>query len=126
VSIHRYAAKTDSVQTELIRDLRAAGIGVWVIGRPVDLLLRFWCARHHDHCWQPLEIKTPYGKKDPKARVDPRQEKQQEFLIETMTPIATDFDSAWTELNKRHKLGRVEIRGELLDHVEPRLFRQPV
>lgn len=106
MSIHRHAAKTDSVQTELIRDLRAAGIGVWVIGRPVDLLLRFWCARHHDYCWQPLEIKTAYGKKDPKARVDPRQEQQIEFIRATHTPIATDFATAWQELNKRHALGR--------------------
>lgn len=125
MSLHRWNAKTDATQADLVKDLRKAGIDVWVIRQPVDLLLRFWCNRHHDFCWQPLEVKTPYGKKDPKARTRADQEEQQEFLRETLTPIATDFDSAWRELNMRHKLGRVEPQGQMLDNAEPRLFRKP-
>lgn len=125
MSFNRYDRRTDTTQGDLVRSLRGAGVQVWVIGYPCDLLLRFWCTRHREHCWQPLEVKTAYGKKDPKPRVDARQEKQREFLLETQTPIATDFDSAWRELNMRHALGRVETSVKAIENLEPRLFRQP-
>lgn len=104
----RTAAKVDASQAPLVKALRSAGIEVYGIRHPCDLLLRFWCNRHRDYCWQTLEAKTAYGKKDPKARLDARQNKQLEFLETTDTPIATDFDSAWRELNKRHSLGAVQ------------------
>lgn len=104
---YRAAAKVDESQRPVVRALRDAGVMVWPIRQPCDLLLRFWCNRHHDYCWQTLEVKTAYGKKSPKPRLDSRQKDQQAFLEATDTPIATDFDSAWRELNKRHSLGRV-------------------
>jgi len=108
VTIYRTAAKVDECQKPLVKALRDAGVLVWPIRKPCDLLLRFWCNRHRDFCWQTLEVKTAYGKKSPKPRLDSRQKEQQTFLEATDTPIATDFDSAWRELNKRHALGRVQ------------------
>lgn len=105
---YRAAAKVDASQASLVKALRDAGIDVWPIRQPCDLLLRFYCTRHRDYCWQPLEVKTAYGKKSPKPRLDIRQKGQAYFLDTTNTPIATDFDSAWRELNQRHTLGRVE------------------
>lgn len=109
MSINRFAAKVDTTRRELVQALRQAGIQVWLIRKPCELLLRFWCNRHHEFCWQTLEAKTPYGKKDPKARVDPRQKAQRDFLAETDTPVATSFDEAWSRLNQRHRLGAVSI-----------------
>lgn len=100
----RRAAKVDSSQPDLVKDLRKAGIDVWVIKQPVDLLLRFWCNRHRDYCWQPLELKTP-NRKDGTARPRTDQGEQTRFLLETNTPVATDFQSAVAALNQRHALG---------------------
>ncbi len=109
MSIHRYAAKVDKTQATLVRALESAGIQVWPIRQPCDLLLRFWCKRHQSYCWQTLEVKTNVGKKDPKPRVRREQEEQNTFLRETDTPIAVDFDTAWRELNLRHTLGSIDI-----------------
>lgn len=108
MSINRWAAKTDTVQPDLVKKLRAAAIQVWVIKQPCDLLLRFWCNRHHDFCWQTLEAKTPTGKRRLTVRQRASQEKQNRFLEDTLTPIAIDFDSAWRELNKRHALDAIQ------------------
>lgn len=107
MSLNRFAAKVDSTQREIIRGLRAAGVKVWTIRRPVDLLLRFWCNRHHDFCWQPLEVKTP----DPNGKVKYRTDRltQNQFIEETGTPVATSFDEAWRKLNARHHLGGIQI-----------------
>lgn len=105
---YRAAAKVDAAQHPLVKALRTAGIDVWSIRFPCDLLVRFWCLRHQTYCWQPLEVKTVYGKNNPQPRLDSRQKAQQFFLRETDTPIVTDFDNAWVELNKRHALGRVD------------------
>lgn len=109
MSIHRHAAKVDSSQGVLVKSLQDVGIRIWSIRKPCDLLLRFWCNRHQTFCWQTLEVKTAQGKIDPKPRRRSDQSKQEEFLRETDTPIATDFDSAWRELNKRHTLGRIDV-----------------
>lgn len=109
MSINRFAAKIDTTQRELVKALRGIGIQVWIIKKPCDLLLRFWCNRHHEFCWQTLEAKTAYGKKDPKARVDRRQKTQRDFLADTDTPIATTFDEAWHGLNRRHRLHTLNI-----------------
>jgi hypothetical protein len=108
MSQYRYAAKVDDSQKPLVKALLDAGIEVYPIRQPCDLLLRFWCNRHQGFCWQTMEVKTPHGKKNPKPHFDYRQKRQQSFLQETGTPVAIDFDSAWAELNKRHQLGRIE------------------
>jgi hypothetical protein len=113
VSIYRRAAKIDTSQREMVDQLRAAGVGVWPIRKPCDLLLRFWCNRHHDYCWQTLEVKTGYGKKNPKARTDPRQKAQREFLATTSTPIATTFEEAIRVINLRHGLEGIYIQNPI-------------
>lgn len=96
--------RVDKTQKAIKKQLEDAHIRVWEMEEPCDLLLRFWCERHHDYCWQPLEIKTPHGKKDPKARADKRQIEQQEFLLSTQTPAVTSFAEAWRALNSLHRL----------------------
>ena len=109
MSLNRFATKVDATQKEVVRGLRAVRVKVFIIKKPCDLLLWFWCNRHHDFCWQTLEVKTPHGKRDPKARIDERQIAQNEFLLETQTPIATSFDEAWRQLNQRHNLGDLKL-----------------
>lgn len=88
----RYANRIDLVQPEIVSALERAGFVVWVIGKPVDLA----CRRPS---WPPgmfqlIECKTPYGKRDPKARVDARQSAQIEFIEETRTPVVTSAEEA--------------------------------
>lgn len=109
----RTAAKVDSTQREIVQRLRDAGISVFVIHQPCDLLLRFYCNRHHDYCWQTLEAKTAYGKRNPKARIRPEQKVQQEFLAQTGTPIATTFEEAMRVLNLRHTLQGIHIQNPI-------------
>ena len=83
MSLARFAKRTDTTQEAIVKALRAAGWLVWVISKPCDLL-----------CWkagrfQALEVKTPYGKKQPKARTDKRQKEQIEFLQATGAPVVT-------------------------------------
>lgn len=60
MSIHRYAAKVDSNQAEIIRAIEAAGGTVEVLGRPVDLLVG--AGRR----WGLLEVKaTEYESRRP-------------------------------------------------------------
>lgn len=101
--------RVDKTQREIKQQLETALIQVWEMGEPCDLLLRFWCERHHDFCWQPLEIKTPQGKHKPKARVDPRQRAQIEFLNTTRTPAVISFEQAWAALNRLHRLEGLHI-----------------
>jgi hypothetical protein len=56
MSLNRYAAKVDSTQPAIVKALRKAGVKVWVIGQPCDLLT-FWAG-----LWLPLEVKSPKGK----------------------------------------------------------------
>jgi hypothetical protein len=109
VSLNRFATKVDATQKEVVRGLRAVRVKVFIIKKPCDLLLWFWCNRHRDFCWQTLEVKTPQGKKDPKASVRADQTKQTQFLLETHTPIATSFEDAWRQLNQRHNLGALKL-----------------
>ena len=104
MSIYRKAARVDTAQRDIAHQLQAVGIEVWMIRRPCDLLLRFWCNRHHDYCWQPLEVKTP-NRKDGTARLRKDQDAQTQFLLETNTPVAASFEEAVAKLNQRHALG---------------------
>lgn len=77
---------------------------------PVDLLLRFWCARHKDYCWMVMEIKSPTGKKTPKARFRQEQKEQTEFLAHTNTPAVISLDGALFAINARHRLESVHLQ----------------
>lgn len=88
MSINRWNAKTDKVQSDIVTKLEQVGVKVWVIKQPCDLLC--WVRG----VWIPLEVKTPYGKKAPKARKRSDQEKQNAFLAETNTPVVTSLEDA--------------------------------
>jgi hypothetical protein len=109
VTIFRSAAKVDSAQKSIVQALRNMGIEVWAIRQPCDLLLRFWCESHHGHCWQTMEVKTPYGKKSPRPRLDSRQKKQQDFLDRTYTPVVVSFEDAMRKLNTLHRTKRIDV-----------------
>lgn len=105
MSIYRRAAKVDGTQAAIVRGLEAAHVKCWSIRQPCDLLCQFWCARHGIYCWQTLECKPLTGKRNPKARIRTDQPEQNEFLIDTNTPVVTSFDEAWHILNIRHQIG---------------------
>lgn len=90
----RWAAKVDTTQSEIVKGLKSYGVQVYVIGRPVDLLCRYYDNALRRWLWQPLEVKTPHGKRKPKPRRDSRQETQREFLEQTSTPIVTSLQEA--------------------------------
>jgi hypothetical protein len=86
---NRRIRKADANQSTLVEDLEKAGVKVWTIGEPCDLLCRFWCKQHDFYCWQPIEIKVLQGKLRPKARRRTDQPEQNRFLQETDTPVVT-------------------------------------
>lgn len=70
MSYARRMTRPDGTQAEIVDALRKAGVMVWVIGQPCDLLTLY---RGN---WLPLECK-------PIKRVRKDQEKQDEFLAIT-------------------------------------------
>lgn len=93
MSFNRYARKADTSQQPIVDTLREAGVQVWVIGWPVDLLVRYWSNELRRYVWQPLECKSPYGKEG-KQRVRKDQLDQAEFIRETGTPIVLTGEQA--------------------------------
>ena len=77
----RYAKKVDATQSAIVDALRKAGVQVWIIGQPVDLLYR-WQGK-----WGLLECK-------PVKRNRNDQEKQDRFLASTGTPKVRTAESA--------------------------------
>jgi hypothetical protein len=81
---NRYARKVDSSQAEIVAALRKAGVRVWIISEPCDLLTLY------RGVWLPLECKPA---PQPGIRVKYRairtrydQERQEEFMATTGTP----------------------------------------
>lgn len=91
MSINRYNAKTDTAQAAIIRGLEQAGVRVWIIKQPCDLL----CLVHGR--WQTLEVKTPEGKRGQVWRRR-RAKTQNDFLRETRTPVVTSLEDALSAL----------------------------
>ncbi len=83
MSLARFAKKRDKSEPAIIQALEQVGAEVWALDKPCDLLTLYRGR------WQPLEVKTPYGKREPKARVDKRQVEQNEFLASTRIPVVT-------------------------------------
>lgn len=82
MSLNRYAVRRDKAEPAIIQALEQVGAEVWVLDKPVDLLVRF------RQQWHLLEVKTPRGKSGT-ARKDKRQQAQINFLETTRTPIVT-------------------------------------
>lgn len=85
MSIYRRARKVDSSQKTIIDELRKAGVDVWVISIPVDLLY------HYRGKWGVLECKPAA---EPGIRVKTRairrrtdQERQSEFIRTFAIPV---------------------------------------
>lgn len=73
--------RVDDTQREIVHGLRKAGVLVWIIGRPVDLLT------FHRGNWKPMEIKTTH-----KFRAD--QEEQNQLVADCAIPRVTNLDEA--------------------------------
>ena len=94
----RWAARSDTTQSQIVAGLRRHGVQVFVIKQPCDLLCRYYDNALRRWLWQPLELKTPYGKRAPKPRTDKRQKDQLEFLASTRTPVVTSLSQALDRL----------------------------
>lgn len=81
------ARKVDATQAEVVSGLRKAGVKVWVIEEPCDLLCRYWSNVQRRFVWQPLECKPLTGKKAPKARIRKDQPSQTTFLEDNEVPV---------------------------------------
>lgn len=92
MSIYRRAAKSDTARAEIVEGLRKCGVFVWDIRRPVDILC--WHSRFGVGNFKVLEVKTAYGKRNPKARIRRQQKAQNDFLALTFTPVVTNLDEA--------------------------------
>ena len=94
MSLRRWAARSDSSRSLIVEAIRKAGWRVWDIRRPVDLLC--WKEAKGFRC---LELKTPTGKKNPKARIRKEQVEQNEFCDDTGTPRVITPEEALEFLN---------------------------
>lgn len=83
VSLPRFASRVDSTQRAIVAALRKAGVRVFVIGRPVDLLT------YHRGRWQPLECKPTTHKR---GRAD--QAEQEAVLAECAIPKVRTAEEA--------------------------------
>jgi len=96
MSHSRYARKVDSSQAAIVEALREAGILVWIISRPCDLLtfyppLKRWRTLECKPAAQPgikVKVRAIRNRKD--------QKKQDEFLAITGTPIVRTAQEAIT------------------------------
>jgi hypothetical protein len=96
---NRRIRQTDANQADVIAGLEKAGVKVYVIGEPCDLLCRFWCGKHNRVCWEPLEVKPLVGKKAPKPRKRTDQPDQNQFLADTGVKVVTSATEALLALS---------------------------
>jgi hypothetical protein len=88
MSYNRRITRPDGSQAEIVDGLRKAGIMVWVIGQPCDLLTYYPPMKR----WRTLECK-PIKKRN---RND--QESQSQFLAITGTPVVRTAEMAIAEV----------------------------
>ncbi len=85
MGFNRYARKVDKSQAEIVEALESAGVLVYVISWPCDLLCQYRGK------WQTLEVKTP-GPPSRLRRSD--MSRQNEFLDLTRTPVVSTVNEA--------------------------------
>ena len=90
----RRAAKTDASQKAIVAALRAAGAFVWVLGRPVDLLV-FYRRWHLQECKSAASISHH-------AKARKAQEEQTAFCRTFGVPIVHDADEALRAVGATH------------------------
>lgn len=66
MSLRRYAKRADSTQGAIVEALRKAGIKVWIISKPCDLLTYYPAYKR----WVPLECKPPKRKRNDQPEQD--------------------------------------------------------
>jgi hypothetical protein len=91
MSFTRRHSRPDIAQEPIVEALRKAGIMVWVIGKPCDLLT-LYAGR-----WTPLEVKSDTSN----ARNRKDQEKQKQFLAITGVAIVKTPQEAITAITQR-------------------------
>ena len=84
MSYARRMTRPDSTQNEIVSALRKAGITVWVIGQPCDLLTYYPPYKR----WRPIECKPA------KERNRNDQDEQKEFLTTFAVPIVRTAEEA--------------------------------
>lgn len=82
----RYANRKDTTQSRIVATLRAAGVRVWVLHEPCDLLTRFRGR------WLPLECKTPTSTGKRRKRND--QAEQDAFIADNDVPVVLTPEEA--------------------------------
>lgn len=82
----RYALRKDLTQSRIVATLRAAGVRVWVLHEPCDLLT------HFRGRWLPLECKTPTATGKRKKRSD--QAEQDAFIADNEVPVVLTPEEA--------------------------------
>ena len=92
MSFHRKMTRPDSTQQPIVDALRKAGVRVYIIGEPADLLC------FYRGVWRVLECK-PKDYKGPRAD----QKEQTEFLKATNTPVVKTI---WEALSASGVWGR--------------------
>jgi hypothetical protein len=84
----RYANRVDASQPDIVAALEQAGVLVYIIGRPCDLLCRV--RSDPPGIMRTLEVKTAQGKRAPKLKLRKDQQEQAQFCIDTGTPYVTN------------------------------------
>lgn len=95
MSFTRRHSRPDSAQEPIVEALREAGVKVWVIGKPCDLLTLY------EGRWLPLEVKSDTSS----ARNRKDQDKQRAFLAETGVSIVTTPTEALASLRRNNPAG---------------------
>jgi hypothetical protein len=80
MGLNRFAKRKDSSQEAIVKALRKAGVRVWILDTPADLLCRYMSL------WSVLEVKA-----NSKSALTPAQKK---FIAENDVPIVTNPEEA--------------------------------
>lgn len=97
MSIHRYDARPDKAQPEIVAAIREEGWDVYLIRLPCDVM----CWHPILDRWQTLEIKTP--EKNGKHYARAKDAEQRKFCERTRTPIVWTKEMALEALAKHYE-----------------------
>jgi hypothetical protein len=86
MSYGRKMTRPDATQGAVVEGLRKAGISVWILGEPCDLLTYYPPLKR----WRPIEVKP----EDTHNRNRRDQETQKEFLATYAVPIVRTAQEA--------------------------------
>lgn len=96
MSIHRYDARPDKAQPDIVKAIRNEGWDVYLIRLPCDVM----CWHPVLDRWQTLEIKTP--EKNGKHYERAKDAEQRKFCERTNTPVVWTTQMAITALSRHY------------------------